>query len=139
VLAALAAALGDLARAQGPDPHAWRLGRTNHVSFHHPFVAAFDRGDVERGGDAYTLDVFGRSGASFRAVFDFADWDASRAINVPGQSAQPESPHYDDLLPLWARDETFPLLFTRPRVEAATRDRLVLEPAPLTPTPAPRP
>jgi penicillin amidase len=54
------------------------------------------------------------SGASFRVVIDVGDWDNSRAINTPGQSGDPASPHYRDLAPLWLKGEYFPLLYTRP-------------------------
>ena len=48
--------------------------------------------------------------------------------NVPGQSGQPGSPHYGDLLPLWAAGKYFPLLYARAAVEKHTKQRLVLEP-----------
>ena len=37
--------------------------------------------------------------------------------NTPGQSGNPESPYYDNLLEDWANDRTFPLLFSRKRIE----------------------
>ena len=48
------------------------------------------------------------SGASFRMVLDVGNWDASRAINTPGQSGNPYSPHYRDLAPLWATGDYVP-------------------------------
>ena len=69
-------------------------------------------------------------GASYRHLFDLSDWDRGLATSVPGQSGQPSSPHYADLLPLWARGEYFPLVFTRKRVERETRHRLLLRPGP---------
>ncbi|HKB40677.1 MAG TPA: penicillin acylase family protein, partial [Gemmataceae bacterium] len=69
-------------------------------------------------------------GASYRQLFDLADWDRGLATSVPGQSGQPGSPHYADLLPLWARGEYFPLVFSRKRVESETRHRLLLRPRP---------
>ncbi|HZS51141.1 MAG TPA: penicillin acylase family protein, partial [Bryobacterales bacterium] len=68
------------------------------------------------------------SGASYREIFDLSDWDRSVAINAPGQSGQPGSPHYADLLPLWADGEYFPLPYSRAAVEKNTARRLVLEP-----------
>ena len=65
---------------------------------------------------------------SFEAS-DLADWDRGGATSAPGQSGQPGSPHYDDLLPLWQRGEYFPLAFSRARVEEVTRHRLKLTPA----------
>jgi penicillin amidase len=50
------------------------------------------------------------------------------ATSVPGQSGQPGSPHYGDLLPLWAEGRYFPLLFSREKIEAASEERLILEP-----------
>ena len=40
-------------------------------------------------------------GAQFRAVVDVGNWDASLAINAPGQSGDPRSPHYADLQARW--------------------------------------
>jgi penicillin amidase len=45
---------------------------------------------------------------------------------VPGQSGNPQSELYDNLLPLWARDEHFPLLYTRAAVKRHARERLRL-------------
>jgi penicillin G amidase len=69
------------------------------------------------------------SGASYRHVFDLADWDKGMATSVPGQSGQPGSPHYADLLPLWEKGEYFPLAFSRKKVEEGTKNRLLLTPA----------
>ncbi len=49
------------------------------------------------------------NGASFRMVLDVGDWDESRVINTPGQSGDPESPHYGDLFSLWAEGRHVPL------------------------------
>ena len=68
------------------------------------------------------------SGASYREILDLADWDHSVAINVPGQSGQPGSKHFDDLLPLWRSGQYFPLRYSRHAVDAVTTDRLILQP-----------
>jgi penicillin amidase len=68
------------------------------------------------------------SGASYREILDLSDWDNSVAVNVPGQSGQPGSPHYSDLLPLWSEGRYFPLVYSREAVEQETTDRLVLQP-----------
>ena len=66
-------------------------------------------------------------GASFRMVADVGNWDASVAINTPGQSGDPASPHYRDLAPLWAEGRYFPLAYSRDAVEKATRTRFELK------------
>lgn len=91
----------------------------------HPLVAEFDLPSVERGGGAGTV---GADGASYREIMDVADWDRSVATQVPGESAQPESPYYGNLLRLWANNEYFPLAFTRQAIESHAAHRLTLRP-----------
>ena len=133
-------AVTDLTNRLGPDMKKWRWGDLHFAEFKHPLStddarrAVFDLKSVSRGGDGNTVNATAgakfiqRSGASFREILDLSDWDNSVAINVPGQSGQPESPHYGDLLQLWAEGKYFPLLFTREKIEKHTADRLVLEP-----------
>jgi penicillin G amidase len=91
---------------------------------------------VPRPGDDYTVNATGflgdsfeqGSGASFREILDTSDWDKSVAVNTPGQSGQPGSVHYSDLLPLWSEGKYFPLVYSREAVEKATTDRLELRP-----------
>lgn len=126
----------------GEDRSQWRWGRLHTATFRHPLAGwgaayeqAFNRGPVPRPGDANTVnntrhdDKFAQvHGASYRHVFDLSDWDQGRAINAPGQSGQPGSPYYDNLLPLWAEGRYFPLVYSRGRVEEACSHRLRLIP-----------
>jgi penicillin amidase len=138
---ALGAAVEEARKELGPDPAAWRWGSFHKTPFHHPLAtdearkSVLDLPSVERGGDGNTVMAATGSGsvanhgASFREILDPGDWDRSVAINVPGESGQPGSPHYGDLLPLWAEGRYFPFLFSRERIEKAAPDRLVLVPA----------
>jgi penicillin G amidase len=134
VLAALADARAEVRSRLGPDRSLWTWGALHEVRFRHPLAAAFDLAPVGRGGDGDTVNATGGAGweqqfgASYREVLDLADWDRSLAVNVPGQSGQPGSPHYADLLPLWAEGRYFPLLYSRARVEAETAHLLRLVP-----------
>jgi penicillin amidase len=110
---------------QGPDQTRWRWGRLHARAFRHPLSSRFDLPDVERGGGA---DTVAADGASYREILDVSNWDRSLATNVPGQSGQPGSPFYGDLLPLWAEDKYFPLLFSAAAIEAHTTHTLVLRP-----------
>lgn len=122
---ALAEAVATMRRTQGDDRADWRWGRINTVRFPHTFVSAYDIPSAERSGDGGTVfDV----GATYREIIDFSDFDNSRTTSVPGQSMQPGSPFYDNLLTLWVDQEYFPLLFTRPAIEANTTHRLMLQP-----------
>ena len=97
----------------------------------------FDVPAIARGGSASTVnqstyrmsDFVQLNGASFRVVIDVGNWDASRAINAPGQSGDPASPHYRDLAEKWSKGEYFPLLYSREAIEANTEHRLRLVPA----------
>jgi penicillin amidase len=119
-------ALTRLVAEQGTDSAGWRWGRMHTRAFAHPFVPAFDLATVERPGGSGTVAA---DGASYREVLDVSDWDRSIVTNTPGQSGQPESPYYGNLLPLWASDTYFPLAFSRARVEKEAERRLALIPS----------
>ena len=110
-------------------------GDLHRVEFRHPLNdARFNRGSVARPGDGYTVNATSgshfrqTSGASYREIIDVADWDRSVTTNTPGESGDPESKHYDDLLQEWASGRYHPLPFSRKAVEAATEEKIVLEP-----------
>ncbi|MCC6931062.1 MAG: penicillin acylase family protein [Gemmatimonadaceae bacterium] len=140
LLGALDDATSELTRRFGADRAKWRYGDIHQAIFRHPLTAKYDLPPASRGGDANTVYATGGrdfkqgSGASFREIIDLANFDRSVVTNVPGQSADPRSRHYGDLLPLWARDEYFPLVYSRARVEQETEQLLWLElpPSPRT-------
>jgi penicillin amidase len=127
----------------GNDPSRWAWGKLHTVTFRHPlatfgpaYAQAFNLGPLPRPGDGLTPNATSYnaqfeqiSGASYRQLFDLADWDRGLATSTPGQSGQPGSPHYADLMPLWAEGKYFPLVFSRTKVEQSTRNRLLLKPA----------
>jgi penicillin amidase len=126
VEAGLIKAIAQLTKEQGNDWTQWRYGRMHTRDFPHPFVTAFDLPTVERSGGNGAVAA---DGASYREIMDVADWDRSVVTNVPGQSGQPESPFYGNLLPLWDRGEYFPLVYTRERVGREKAHMLLLRPA----------
>ena len=125
----------EIRRLLGADRAAWRWGSLHRIYFRHPLNRPeFHRGPIERPGDAYTVNATSgasyaqSSGASFRQIIDLADWDRSVMTNVPGESGDPTARHYADLLEEWAEGRYHPMLFSRRRVEAATRERITLMP-----------
>jgi penicillin amidase len=132
----------ELASLLSPDASHWLWGKLHSVHFRHALdqqpaaPGLFDLSPLARPGDEYTVNATGIygdsweqvSGASYREILDTSNWDQSVAVNTPGQSGQPGSPHYSDLTTMWDEGRYFPLLYSRKAVEGETTDRLVLEP-----------
>jgi penicillin amidase len=142
LLDALNTATAKLKSLQGNNSSAWAWGRLHKVTFHHPLELLegakplFDVGPLPRPGDNYTINNAGFggehfdqvSGPSYREILDVGNWDDSVVANVPGESGQPGSAHYSDLLPYWDQTRYFPMLYSKSAVEKEAKDRLVLEP-----------
>ena len=125
VEAALQKAIDKLTADLGPEWAQWHYGRVHKQAFPHPILTAFDLPTIERRGGNGAV---GADGASYREIIDVSNWDNSLTINTPGQSGQPESPFYGNLLPLWADDQYFPMTFSRTLVDQKAAHRLMLEP-----------
>lgn len=144
LLTSLTLAWAQTEKLLGTDPKLWQWGKLHHALIAHPFAAAVDSatraklnvGPFAKQGGASTpnmssydpRDFRQTGGPSFRLVVDVGNWDNSRAINAPGQSGDPDSPHYRDLADRWLKGEYFPLLYSRKRVEADTVRRITLQP-----------
>jgi penicillin amidase len=144
LLASLADAIDELEKALGSNMADWSWGRLHHARFvpavaklADPDLAAqMTLGPLRIPGSAstpkaatYDPKTFDQtSGASVRFVMDVGAWDNSMAINTPGQSADPMSPHYRDLFPLWAAGSYIPLRFSRAAVEADAEVVMSLKP-----------
>jgi penicillin amidase len=140
----LTEAVADLNQQLGQDMSAWQYGQEkyHHARITHPLSAAvsaelrarLDVGPLPRGGYAVTVNATGggnnqTSGASFRIIADTENWDNSVGANNPGQSGDPDSPHYRDLFQMWATGKYFPVLYSRKKVESAAEEKLILAPA----------
>ena len=144
LLASLQSAYMEMEKLQGSNASAWQWGKLHHSLPRHPLLEAVNdnlRSKLQPGpfptpGSSYTPNAAAYrvndfeqvGGPSFRMVVDVGNWDNSRAMNYPGQSGNPDDPHYQDLNRMWLTGEYFPLLYTRPAVEKATESRIVLEP-----------
>ena len=143
LLAALDDALDELTTALGDDMGTWRWGALHRARFagalsRMPDLAPlFTAGEVEVGGDEQTVSqgLFEPGWSyeavvvpSWRGILDPSEWDASVGTHTVGQSGHPASPHFADLLELWAAGEYHPMPFTRPAVEAAAESTLRLVP-----------
>jgi penicillin G amidase len=140
LLSSLADAGHEMEQKEGADPALWSWGAMHTITFHHSLdqlpggQTLFDLGPLSRPGDGDTIDATAgadlrqTSGASYREIFDLSNWDNALAINTPGQSGQPGSRHYSDLLPLWEAGQYFPLVYSKEAVEENAADVLTLLP-----------
>jgi penicillin amidase len=145
LLSSLRLAFEHLERHLGADARLREWGKLHHAFLAHPHSSLLDEctrerlnvGPAPRGGSgdtvgntAYDIGDFRQTGgASWRVVVDVGNWDGCLAINAPGQSGDPRSPHYANLFSQWAADEVVPLLYSRERIEATAEKRIVLRPA----------
>jgi len=136
-------AVDNLITQIGPDPTTWVYGQPkfHHVLIKHPMSNALDEatrkqlevGPLPRGGYSATPGMTTNtnnqsSGASFRMVTDVADWDKTVFTNAPGQSGDPRSIFYSNLFKGWANDQHFPVFFSKERVMASTKEKMLLVP-----------
>ena len=137
-------AVAELTTKLGSDTNGWRLGqeRYHHALIRHALAdavndamrARLNVGPAPRGGDSYTVTATGTgdnqtSGGSFKIIADTENWDNSIGQNSPGQSGNPDSPHYRDLFDMWGQGKYFPVAYSRAKVESVTGEKLVLQPA----------
>ncbi|MFT5998190.1 MAG: penicillin amidase [Neolewinella sp.] len=135
--------LGDLEKTLGDDINNWQYGQEK---FKHTYMAhslgklvnaavkaKLDLGPLPRGGNSYTPGSTGgnnrqSSGASFRMIVNTGDWDTAVGTNGPGQSGNPESPFYSNLFEPWAKDQYFPVYYSRQKIDSVAVNRTMLSP-----------
>jgi penicillin amidase len=143
LLDSLGQAVASLRKIFGPDMAGWRYGdaKFHHVRLRHPLSQAvtddvrrlLDLGPLPRGGNGETVNNTSgsdsqTSGATFRIIVDLADWDRTLGTNTPGQSGDPENPHYSDLFSIWAEGRYFPVYFSRAKIQSAAEKTTLLQP-----------
>lgn len=142
---ALAQAVHELRYKQGDDHKTWSWGAVHGLVLTHPLGIrppldkVFNRGPYPTGGDHDTVAQAGRTAdefgsnvtglANLRAVHDVGNWDECRYVIAGGQSGNPFSPHYDDLLEYWLRGEMVRMAWSKETVKRAAVQTLQLQPA----------
>jgi penicillin amidase len=141
---ALGTVVTELGRRFGRDQRRWAWGRIRPLTLRHPvgdmkpLDKVFNLGPFAWGGDTTTVNQAACHPldpaanplfiAAIRLVIDVGNWDESRFVLPAGQSGNPFSPHYDDLLPLWQKGDGAPIAWAKEKVEAATVETLTLRP-----------
>ena len=137
----LAMALDSLAVLLGPDPARWTWARAHQALFKSPLganPAAHQPAPVPEDGDNSTPAVAASSlpwrvtvthGPAIRHLVDLAVEDSSLGIVPPGNSGDPASAHFTDMLARWANHEYVPLYLSWDLIERARESEITLRPA----------
>jgi penicillin amidase len=144
---ALTDAMSQLRIQLGSDTSTWRWGALHQTHFDHPLASVppldrvFGTTPIATSGDAVTVSVGGDGGfsddpssydqhtvSSMRQIIDLSNLDNSLWITTTGESGEPFSTHYSDLIPLWAAHQYQHMDYT-PEAEArAGTELLVMQP-----------
>ena len=138
------AVIRTLRERNGTNPNKWAWGQVRPLILRHsmgeraPLDSVFNLGPLACRGDANTVgqaavdpaDPFANplAIAALRMAIEVGNWDESRFVLPAGQSGNPLSLHYDDLLPLWERGEGVPIAWSLANVKQVTRSLLHLIP-----------
>lgn len=143
---ALADALAEIAAALGGDMASWEWGALHRARFDHkvfsqvPLVGAYGNLSIPTAGGDNTVgrgmtagngeDPYAHiHGAGYKAVYDLGDLANSRFMIPAGQSGNPFSSHYGDLMKPWRDGDYFRIAGDRESLAAAGYARLALTPA----------
>jgi penicillin G amidase len=128
--------VAELVARHGNRVENWAWGDAHAAYMDHDVMAStplrgvFDL-SVPSGGDAFTVNAarfaIGNdaapyrqtSGPTYRAIYDLADLGASRFVHTTGQSGNPLSRHYRDLLERWRDVEYLPMTTDRASIRVA--------------------
>jgi penicillin G amidase len=105
-----------------------------------PIEALFNRGPFATGGGSEIVNATGWTvGESFevdwlpslRMIVDMGDLRNSITVHTLGQSGHAYHPHYDDMAPLWATGQYYPMLWNEQAVISYAEEHLRLIPGAL--------
>ena len=128
----------------GADPKDWKWGEVHALSLRHrlygmiPGMDSLTGVDLPMGGDRFTVSTAGFvfnsderafatvHGPVLRAVVDLSEPVTGYFVILPGQSGNPFSPYYDNLVERWYANDPIPIQLGRDGIEAS--HRLILAP-----------
>jgi acyl-homoserine-lactone acylase len=141
---ALNGAIELLEERLGRDRRQWQWGKLHTYHWKHEFTNAtpffhdyFNRGPYPAGGDSHSLNVGTFTwGDNFevwnipamRMIVDFGREEPMSLITVPGQSGNPSSGHYGDMVPAFLNVEGRPMPFGTQNIEKQYREEWHLVP-----------
>ena len=127
----------------GDSPTDWHWSRLHTATFAHPLGSVhpldriFNVGPIGVPGGVYTVfatsfkataPYAASSVSSMREILNLADWNQSLTIHTTGQSGQPLSKHYSDMVSMWQNVQYAQFYFDRAPLDKVKEGDLVLEP-----------
>ncbi len=141
---ALSTAIRRLQDRFGASPDAWAWGQVRPLTLAHslavrrPLDRVYNLGPFPYGGDGHTIaaahhDAYDPARSpggisNLRMALDVGNWEENCFALAGGQSGNPLSPHYDDLLALWRRGEGITIPWSQEKIAQIARSTLRLEP-----------
>ena len=144
---ALNEAATQLSGSQGSDPSAWRWGTINTLTIENQSLGTSGIGPIEwlfnvgpvgvpGGCDVVVASCSDLSQSfgvvdslpSMRMIVDMSNLDASRWVQLVGESGHAFSSHYHDQLNLWLNGETLPMRWNEDSIKNEAKDTLTLTP-----------
>ena len=146
-IASLVETVQQLEDGYGKDSAKWpRWGEIHTATFRNGTLgesgiglieALFNRGPFETGGGKSLVNATGWTiGESFevdwlpsmRMIVDLGNLNNSVTVHTTGQSGHAYSKHYDDMAPMWANIEYYPMLWSQEQVMSQPEGHLMLQP-----------
>ena len=141
LLKSVRSALGEVQGRLGSDMSKWTWGALHTITFNHtlgavsPLDRIFNFGPYPMPGDSYTVAAAGynedyaqRSHPSMRMITSPGDWTRSQLIFSPGESGQPGSAHWGDLVQDYLQGRYRPLLWSADQIKQNADGTLTLQP-----------
>ena len=139
-------AANELTKLQGKDPANWNWGELHGAIFRNnplgetgigPIDSLFNRGPFPTGGGSSIVNATGWNPnegyevawlPSMRMIVDLSDLNRSLTVHTTGQSGHAYHPHYDDMAPLWANVEYYPMYWNEQDIINNAEGHLILSP-----------
>ena len=124
-------AVAELEEKQGEWGEKWQWVNFKSTDILHiAKIPGFNRNDLPIGGGSGIVNATGpRNGASWRMVVALGTTPQAMGIYPGGQSGNPGSPFYDNMINTWAKGELKPLLYlSKPEANAAVKGEIKLKP-----------
>jgi len=141
----LSQAVEILTQYYGEDPQGWKWKKVHRVHLRHALEGRvrgrWGRPLMGKQGDVGTVDVgyanlewvegkpvwIQNLGAMYRFIVEMTSPPKAWGVLPGGNSGHPESPHFQNQLPLWLKNAYHPLFFTEKEIEENTEERIVLK------------